>query len=72
MIHIGLIVVNLEYVATSLCILLSNTGFSVYRNFLPLFPMDLVGQKIRFRLCLGHNLLENAKKLSYWLCGRLR
>ena len=31
-IHIGLIVVDLEYVATSLCSLLSNTGF------LPLFP----------------------------------
>ena len=31
-IHICLIVVDLEYVATSLCSLLSNTGF------LPLFP----------------------------------
>ena len=32
-----LIVVDLEYVANSLCSLLSNTGFFAYRGFLPLF-----------------------------------
>ena len=34
-IHIGLIVVDLEYVATSLCSLLSNTGF--FASFFPEF-----------------------------------
>ena len=36
--------VDLEYVATSLCSLLSNTGFFAS------FPMHLGGQKTRFRL----------------------
>ena len=35
---IGLNVVDFEYVATSLCSLLSNTGFFAYWGFLPLFP----------------------------------
>ena len=37
-IYICLIVVDLEYVATSLRSLFSNTGFFAYRIFLPLFP----------------------------------
>ena len=36
-IYICLIVVDLEYVANSLCSLLSNTDFFAYRVFLPLF-----------------------------------
>ena len=36
-IYICLIVVDLEYIATSLCSLLSNTGVFAYRSFLPLF-----------------------------------
>ena len=36
-IYTCLIVVDLEYVANSLCSLLSNTGVFAYRVFLPLF-----------------------------------
>ena len=43
-IYICLIVVDLEYVATSLCSLLSNTGFFAS------FPVHLGGKKPRFRL----------------------
>ena len=43
-IHIGLIVVDLEYVATSLCSLLSNTGF-LRIGFFCLFSRAFSGAK---------------------------
>ena len=56
--HIGLIVVNFEYLPTLLCNLFSNTDY-LRIGFFASFPVHLVGQKTQFRLYLGHNLLEN-------------
>ena len=43
--YICLIVVDLEYVATSMCSLLSNTRFFAYRGFFASFPVHLGVQK---------------------------
>ena len=60
-IHIGLIVVDLEYVANSLCSLLSNTRVFAY----PFFPRAFSGAKN-----LISTLLETLFMVIYFICRK--